>query len=98
MFDRIFQALFSYSPFVFSQGEFRFDLTLGSLIAALLVGAVAAAAVMTYKRVRVNEGRLRDRIQHRQHLTRALVGCRRTQPLSDALERDAEAFFRHGLQ
>ncbi len=62
MFDRIFQALFSYSPFVFSQGEFRFDLTLGSLIAALLVGAVAAGAVMTYRRVRVNEGRVRDRI------------------------------------
>jgi uncharacterized membrane protein len=62
MIDRIFQALFSYSPFVFSQGEFRFDLTLGSLIAALLVGAVAAMAVMTYKRVRVNEGRVRDRI------------------------------------
>ena len=62
MFDRIFQALFSYSPFVFSQGEFRFDLTAGSLIAALLVAAVAAGAVMTYKRVRVNDGRVRDRV------------------------------------
>ena len=62
MFDRIFQALFSYSPFVFRQGEFRFDLTPASLAAALLVGAVAAGAVMTYKRVRVNEGRARDRV------------------------------------
>ena len=62
MFDRIFQALFSYSPFVFSQGEFRFDLTPASLAAAALVGAVAAGAVLTYKRVRVNEGRVRDRV------------------------------------
>jgi uncharacterized membrane protein len=62
MFDRIFQALFSYSPFVFRQGEFRFDLTPASLAAALLVGVVAAGAVLTYKRVRVNEGRVRDRI------------------------------------
>ena len=62
MFDRIFQALFSYSPFVFSQGEFRFDLTPASLAATLLVGVVATGAVMTYKRVRVNEGRVRDRV------------------------------------
>src|SRR5262245_20434985 len=62
MFDRIFQALFSYSPFVFSQGEFRFDLTPASLAAAVLVGVVAAGAVLTYKRVRVNEGRVRDRV------------------------------------
>jgi hypothetical protein len=62
MFDRIFQALFSYSPFVFRQGEFRFDLTPASLAAALLVGVVAAGAVLTYKRVRVNEGRVRDRV------------------------------------
>ena len=62
MFDRIFQALFSYSPFVFRQGEFRFDLTPASLAAAVLVGVVAAGAVLTYKRVRVNEGRVRDRV------------------------------------
>jgi hypothetical protein len=62
MFDRIFQALFSYSPFVFSQGEFRFDPTLGSLVASLLAGTVAVGAVMTYQRVRVNEGRTRDRV------------------------------------
>jgi starch synthase len=41
MFDRIFQALFSYSPFVFSQGEFRFDLTPASGAATLLVGVVS---------------------------------------------------------
>ncbi|HZJ33581.1 MAG TPA: hypothetical protein VFD21_18545 [Vicinamibacterales bacterium] len=62
MFDKVFQALFSYSPFVFRQGEFRFDLTPASLAAALLVGVVAAGAVLTYKRVRVNEGRIRDRV------------------------------------
>ena len=62
MFDRIFQALFSYSPFVFRQGEFRFDLTPASLAATLLVGVVATGAVLTYRRVRVNEGRVRDRV------------------------------------
>jgi uncharacterized membrane protein len=62
MFDRIFQALFSYSPFVFRQGEFRFDLTPASLAATVLVGVVAAGAVLTYRRVRVNEGRVRDRV------------------------------------
>jgi uncharacterized membrane protein len=62
MFDRIFEALFSYSPFVFRQGTFRFDLTPASIAAAVLVGVVAAAAVLTYRRVRVNEGRVRDRV------------------------------------
>jgi len=62
MFDRIFETLFSYSPFVFRQGTFRFDLTPASLAAAVLVGVVAAGAVMTYRRVRVNEGRVRDRV------------------------------------
>jgi uncharacterized membrane protein len=62
MFDRIFEALFSYSPFVFQQGTFRFDLTAASFAAAVLVGVVAAGAVLTYRRVRVNEGRVRDRV------------------------------------
>ena len=62
MFDRIFEALFSYSPFVFQQGTFRFDLTAGSFAAAALGGVVAAGAVLTYQRVRVNEGRVRDRV------------------------------------
>lgn len=62
MFDAIFEALFSYRPVVFQQGEFRFDITTASFVAALLVVAVIALAVFTYRRVRVNEGRLRDRI------------------------------------
>ena len=62
MFDAIFEALFSDRPVVFQQGEFRFDITTASFVAALLVVAVIALAVFTYRRVRVNEGRLRDRI------------------------------------
>jgi uncharacterized membrane protein len=62
MFDRIFQALFSYRPVVFQEGDFRFDVTTASLVAAVLVGLVVGAAVLTYRRVRVNEGRLRDRV------------------------------------
>jgi uncharacterized membrane protein len=62
MFDTLFQALFSYRPVVFQQGEFRFDVTTASLVAALVVAVVGAAAVFTYRRVRVEEGRLRDRV------------------------------------
>src|SRR3954469_12464077 len=62
MFEPIFQALFSYRPVVFQQGEFRFNITTGSLIAAALVAVTVALAVMTYRRVRVHDGRLRDRI------------------------------------
>jgi uncharacterized membrane protein len=63
MFDRIFQALFSYSPYVFSQGEFRFDPTSpSSLGATLVVGVVATGAVLTYRRVLVKDGRMRDRV------------------------------------
>ena len=62
MFERVFQALFSYRPVVFQEGEFRFDVTTSSLVATVLVGVVVAGAVLTYRRVRVNEGRLRDRV------------------------------------
>jgi uncharacterized membrane protein len=62
MFDTVFQALFSYRPVVFQQGEFRFDVTTASLAMALVVALIGAAAVFTYRRVRVDEGRLRDRI------------------------------------
>jgi uncharacterized membrane protein len=62
MFDTLFQALFSYRPVVFQQGEFRFDVTTASLAVALVVAAIGAAAVFTYRRVRVDEGRLRDRV------------------------------------
>ncbi|MSO82970.1 MAG: hypothetical protein EXQ53_06705 [Acidobacteria bacterium] len=61
MFDAIFQALFSYRPVVFQQGEFRFDVSTGSLVAAALTGAVMVAVVVTYRGVR-GKGRLRDRI------------------------------------
>jgi hypothetical protein len=47
---------------VFQQGEFRFDVTTASLVATLIVAVVVALAVLTYRRVRVTEGRLRDRI------------------------------------
>ena len=62
MFESLFEALFSYRPVVFQQGEFRFDVTAASLIATLVVAVVVGLAVLTYRRVRVNEGRMRDRI------------------------------------
>ena len=62
MFDAIFEALFSYRPVVFQQGEFRFDVTTASFAATLIVAAVVGLAVFTYRRVRVSEGRVRDRI------------------------------------
>jgi hypothetical protein len=37
MFDALFQALFSYRPVVFQQGQFRFDVSGASLAAALLL-------------------------------------------------------------
>src|SRR5688572_1060831 len=62
MFERVFQALFSYQPVVFREGDFRFNVTPASLAATVLIGIVVAAAVLTYRRVRVNDGRLRDRV------------------------------------
>jgi len=62
VFESLFEALFSYRPVVFQQGEFRFDVTAASLIATLVVAVVVGLAVLTYRRVRVNEGRMRDRI------------------------------------
>src|SRR5688500_16012513 len=62
MFDALFEALFSYRPVVFQQGDFRFDVTTASLVATALVALVVAAAVLTYRRVRVDDGRVRDRI------------------------------------
>ena len=61
MFETVFQALFSYRPVVFQQGEFRFDVTAATLTAAALAGVVMLGAVITYRGVRV-KGRLRDRI------------------------------------
>ncbi len=61
MFETLFQALFTYRPVVFQQGEFRFDVTGASLTAAALAGVVMVGAVVTYRGVR-HKGRLRDRI------------------------------------
>ena len=62
MSDTLFQALFSYRPSVFAAGDFRFDVTSTSMMAAAGVAVVAGIAIFTYRRVTVNEGRLRDRI------------------------------------
>jgi uncharacterized membrane protein len=62
MFDVVFPALFNYRLPVFEAGDFRFDLSWGSFVAAAIVAVIASVAVMTYRRVRVNEGRRRDRI------------------------------------
>jgi len=61
VFDAIFQTLFSYRPIVFQQGEFRFDITTGALVATVLAGAVMVAAAVTYRGVR-GKGRMRDRV------------------------------------
>ena len=62
MFDALFQALFSYRPVVFQQGEFRFDVSSASLVAALAAGLVGVAAIYTYRRVSVADGTLRDKV------------------------------------
>ena len=62
MFDALFQALFSYRPVVFQQGEFRFDVSSASLVAALVAGLVGLAAIYTYRRVTVADGTLRDKL------------------------------------
>jgi uncharacterized membrane protein len=59
--DAVFQALFSYRPVVFQQGELRFDAGTGALVAAGLAGIVMVAVAVTYRSVR-GRGRLRDRI------------------------------------
>jgi len=61
LFDALFTALFTYRPVVFQQGEFRFNVSTGSLVAAGLVLAVMIVAVITYRGVR-GKGRLRDRV------------------------------------
>ena len=62
MFDALFQALFSYRPVVFQQGEFRFDVSSASFVAALVAALVAAVAIFTYRRVTVADGTLRDKV------------------------------------
>lgn len=62
MFDTLFEALFSYRPVVFQQGEFQFNPTAGSMVAAAGAGVVMAAAIVTYRRVRPDGSRFRDRV------------------------------------
>ena len=61
MFDSIFQALFTYRPVVFQQGELRFNVGTGAMVATALVVGVMILAVWTYRGVR-GKGRLRDRL------------------------------------
>ena len=61
MFDTLFQALFTYRPVVFQEGEFRLDISASTIAAAIVAGVVMTAAVVTYRGVRIT-GRLRDRI------------------------------------
>jgi len=61
VFEKLFQALFSYRPVVFQQGDFRFDITTASFVAAGLAALIMAAAVFTYRSVGAH-GRTRDRI------------------------------------
>ena len=60
MFENIFQALFSYRPVVFQQGDFRFDITTASFVAAGIAALIMGAAIFTYRTVGTN-GRPRDR-------------------------------------
>jgi uncharacterized membrane protein len=62
MWDRVFQALFAYRPVLWRQGTVQFNVTTGAIIAALIVLAVVIVAAVTYRRVRVSEGRPRDRV------------------------------------
>ncbi|HXD15453.1 MAG TPA: glutamine amidotransferase [Vicinamibacterales bacterium] len=61
MFEQLFQALFSYRPVVFQQGDFRFDITTASFVAAGIAALIMGAAIFTYRTVGVN-GRPRDRV------------------------------------
>jgi uncharacterized membrane protein len=61
VFEKLFQALFSYRPVVFQQGDFRFDITTASFVAAGLAALIMAAAIFTYRSVHTH-GRPRDRV------------------------------------
>ena len=61
MFEKLFQALFSYRPVVFQQGDFRFDITTASFVAAGIAALIMGAAILTYRSVSAH-GRRRDRI------------------------------------
>jgi uncharacterized membrane protein len=61
LFERIFQAFFSYRPVVFQQGDFRFDFATSAFVVAAIAAIIMAGALFTYRTVNVN-GRHRDRI------------------------------------
>jgi uncharacterized membrane protein len=61
LFERIFQAFFSYRPVVFQQGDFRFDFATSAFVVAAIAAIIMAGALFTYRTVNVN-GRRRDRI------------------------------------
>ena len=61
MFEATFQALFSYRPIIFEQGDFRLDPSVGSYVAAVLVLGVVCAAVLTLRGTG-GRGRPRDRV------------------------------------
>ena len=61
MFEKLFQALFSYRPVVFQQGDFRFDITTASFVAAGIAALIMGAAIFTYRSVG-SHGRPRDRV------------------------------------
>jgi uncharacterized membrane protein len=60
VFEKLFQALFSYRPVVFQQGDFRFDITTASFVAAGIAALIMGAAIFTYRTVGGN-GRPRDK-------------------------------------
>ena len=47
--DTLFAFFFKYSPYVFRQGEFRLAVSSPVYIAAIVVGIVALATVLTYR-------------------------------------------------
>ena len=74
MFERLFQALFSYRPVVFQQGDFRFDITTASFVAAGIAALIMGAAILTYRSVSTH-GRPRRSIGGQEaHAARAAGG------------------------
>jgi len=61
VFEAIFQALFSYRPIIFEQGDLRLDPSVGSYVAAVLVLGVVIAAVLTLRGTG-GRGRPRDHV------------------------------------
>ena len=49
MFDSLFAFFFKYSPYVFRQGDFRLAISSPVYIAAIIVGVIAIATVLTYR-------------------------------------------------